>query len=122
MADNAPPRAPRLIVVPLLLGIVGAVALLIFAELGYQRLESAAQRVAGALELQSALYETQSLVVDAETGQRGFLLTGREEYLVPYRDALPKIAALAMDNMWVRANPRRIEGPADVMEILDAAY
>ncbi|MBL8662118.1 MAG: iron-containing alcohol dehydrogenase [Candidatus Odyssella sp.] len=38
------------------------------------------------------------------------------------RDALPKIAALAMDNMWVRANPRRIEGPADVMEILDAAY
>jgi signal transduction histidine kinase len=91
MADNASPRAPRLIVVPLVLGIIGAIALLIFAELGYQRLESAAQRVAAALELQSSLYETQSLVVDAETGQRGFLLTGREEYLVPYRDALPKI-------------------------------
>jgi len=91
MADTALPRAPRLIVVPLLAGIAGAIVLLIFAELGYQRLESAAQRVAGALELQSALYETQSLVVDAETGQRGFLLTGREEYLVPYRDALPKI-------------------------------
>lgn len=91
MADPAPPRTPRLIVVPLILGIVGAVVLLVFAELGYQRLESAAQRVAGALELQSALYEAQSLVVDAETGQRGFLLTGREEYLVPYRDALPKI-------------------------------
>ncbi len=38
------------------------------------------------------------------------------------RDALPKIAELAMDNMWVRANPRRIAGPADVMAILDAAY
>jgi len=97
MAENAPPRAPRLIVVPLVAGIVGAIVLLIFAELGYQRLESAAQRVAGALELQSALYETQSLVVDAETGQRGFLLTGREEYLVPYRDALPKI-----EQTWTR--------------------
>ena len=48
MADNASPRAPRLIVVPLVLGIIGAIALLIFAELGYQRLESAAQRVAAA--------------------------------------------------------------------------
>lgn len=38
------------------------------------------------------------------------------------RDALPKIAEHAMDNMWVRANPRRIAGPSDVMEILDSAY
>jgi alcohol dehydrogenase class IV len=38
------------------------------------------------------------------------------------REALPKIAELAMENMWVRANPRRIEGPADVMAILEAAY
>ncbi|CAG0969157.1 two-component system, NarL family, sensor histidine kinase UhpB [Burkholderiales bacterium] len=91
MADAERPRAPRLIVVPLVLGIVGAIVLLIFAELGYQRLESAAQRVAGALELQSSLYEAQALVVDAETGQQGFLVTGREEYLVPYREALPKI-------------------------------
>jgi maleylacetate reductase len=38
------------------------------------------------------------------------------------RDALPKIAALAMGNVWVRTNPRKIAGPADVMAILDAAY
>lgn len=114
MADPAPPRAPRLIVVPLVAGIVGAIALLIFAELGYQRLESAAQRVAGALELQSALYETQSLVVDAETGQRGFLLTGREEYLVPYRDALPKI-----DQSWTRL--RELARTIGTPELQDAA-
>ena len=91
MADSFTTRVPRLIVVPLVLGIVAALALLVFAELGYQRLESAAQRVASSLELQSSLYEAQSLVVDAEAGQRGFLLTGRDEYLVPYREALPKI-------------------------------
>ena len=114
MVDNAPPRAPRLIVVPLVAGIVGAIALLIFAELGYQRLESAAQRVAGALELQSALYETQSLVVDAETGQRGFLLTGREEYLVPYRDALPKI-----EQTWTRL--RELARTIGTPELQDSA-
>ena len=50
MADSpdASARLPRLIAFPLVLGIVAALALLIFAELGYQRLESAAQRVAAA--------------------------------------------------------------------------
>ncbi len=38
------------------------------------------------------------------------------------RDALPKIAEHAMENMWVRANPRPINGPHDVMEILESAY
>ena len=27
-------------------------------------------------------------IVDAETGQRGYLLTGQEEYLIPYNEAL----------------------------------
>jgi signal transduction histidine kinase len=91
MSDSPYTRVPRLIVLPLVLGIVGSLGLLLFAELGYQRLESAAQRVAASLELQSSLYEAQALVVDAEAGERGYLLTGRDEYLVPYREALPKI-------------------------------
>jgi PAS domain S-box-containing protein len=32
-------------------------------------------------------------VRDAETGQRGYLLTGRDEYLLPYRQALSRIAS-----------------------------
>jgi alcohol dehydrogenase class IV len=38
------------------------------------------------------------------------------------REMLAKIAEHAMGNMWVHANPRKIAGPADVMQILDAAY
>ena len=34
-----------------------------------------------------------SLLKDAETGQRGYLLTGEAEYLAPYQAALPKISA-----------------------------
>src|SRR5579872_2726296 len=35
-----------------------------------------------------------SSMVDAETGQRGFLLTGRERYLEPYQRAVTGIPAL----------------------------
>jgi alcohol dehydrogenase class IV len=38
------------------------------------------------------------------------------------RDALAKIADLAMTNVWVRTNPRKIAGPADVMAILETAW
>lgn len=57
---------------------------------------------------QSVLFElnlTESLLKDAETGQRGFLYTGRESYLVPYDSALMQIdqhlaqlGALVADN------------------------
>ena len=51
------------------------------------------------------LRDTESLLKDAETGQRGFLYTGKEEYLAPYRLAaaqidfhLQNLAALVGDN------------------------
>lgn len=34
-----------------------------------------------------------ALARDAETGQRGYVITGRDEYLQPYRDAEPEIGA-----------------------------
>lgn len=34
-----------------------------------------------------------ALARDAETGQRGFVITGREEYLQPYREAQPEIGS-----------------------------
>ena len=35
---------------------------------------------------------------------------------------LDRIAALAMHDRWVHTNPRRIDGPAVVRELLDAAW
>lgn len=35
---------------------------------------------------------------------------------------LPTVAEAALGNIWVRTNPRRIESPGDVMEILDEAW
>lgn len=85
------PILPLKLVVPLILGMVASLAIALYAELGYRRLEVANRQMAAALELQASLHEALSLVVDAETGQRGYLLTGKEEYLAPYNNAVPKI-------------------------------
>ena len=82
---------PLKVVAPLVLGIIASLAITVYAELGYRRLEYANQQMAVALEMQASLQETLALIVNAETGQRGYLLTGKEEYLAPYNAAVPKI-------------------------------
>lgn len=82
---------PLKVVLPLVLGIVASLAIAVYAELGYRRLESANRQMAVTVEMQSTLHEALALVVDAETGQRGYLLTGSEEYLTPYTAAVPKV-------------------------------
>ena len=84
---------PLRVMLPIVLGIVVSLSILGFAELGYRRLEFANQAMGTALEMEAAVNETLALVSDAETGQRGYLLTGDPSYLEPYRNALPKLAA-----------------------------
>lgn len=79
---------PVKIVVPLLLGISASLVIAIYAEFGYRSLESANRQMAAAVTMQSTLHETLALVIDAETGQRGYMLTGKDEYLLPYTLAL----------------------------------
>jgi len=82
---------PLKVVIPLVLGIVASLAIAVYAEFGYRRLEAANRQMAQALEVQSTLHQLLVLITDAETGQRGYLLVGKEEYLEPYRLAIPKI-------------------------------
>lgn len=76
---------------PLALGIVVSIAIAAYAELAYRRLEQANREMAVALEMQATLHATLAQIVGAEGGQRGYLLTGRREYLQPYEAAVPAI-------------------------------
>jgi signal transduction histidine kinase len=82
---------PWKVYIPLVTGVVVSLAILAFAEFGFARLGEAQRRMAAALEAETLVNEILTAVVDAETAQRGFLLTGRDEYLEPYRSALPRI-------------------------------
>lgn len=63
-----------------------------------QQREESFQEVANGLELESQLNSIQTLVTDAETGQRGYLLTGRIAYLDPFQLARQRLVP-ELDNL-----------------------
>ncbi|WP_225410132.1 CHASE3 domain-containing protein, partial [Stigmatella hybrida] len=66
-----------------------AVALVAFQ--GAEQLLRTANDVVTSREQARYLREVRTMLLDAETAQRGFLLTGQERYLDPYVRALPNI-------------------------------
>jgi CHASE3 domain sensor protein len=85
--------------------------------------------VAHTLEVLAELEDTLSLLKDAETGQRGYLLTGRDHYLDPYcaaADRLPgkldRLRGLTADNPRQQGRFPALEGlVGDKLAELDLA-
>lgn len=75
-------------------GIVLTLAVLIASETGNLRLREGYTQAVRSQQLQSDLGALVGELVNAEAGQRGFLLTGKESYLDPYYAALPRITQL----------------------------
>jgi CheY-like chemotaxis protein/signal transduction histidine kinase/CHASE3 domain sensor protein len=70
--------------------LLAVVAVVIIALLSYQSLRTTTRASASltqTIEVLGRLGSLLSTLKDAETGQRGFLLTGEESYLTPYTDA-----------------------------------
>ncbi len=70
--------------------LLAVVAVAIIALLSYQSLQTTTATAANltqTIEVLGRLEGLLSTLKDAETGQRGFLLTGEESYLAPYTDA-----------------------------------
>ena len=82
---------PLKVLLPLALGVIVSIAVLVFSEFGYRRLDVANRQSTTALEMEARLNDVMQLVVDAETAQRGYLLTGDPTYLEPYKNALQKL-------------------------------
>jgi len=78
------------------LAFASALAILVVADLGTYRMTRGFIALSeGRHRAQSVLEQTQALLtalVDAETGQRGYLITGDFNYLEPYNTALPRVA------------------------------
>src|SRR3954465_967298 len=85
-------RSRALLPLPAFAALVAAVvAVLVIAGLSYRSLAAraeAADAVNHTNEVQDHLHRFLSDMKDAETGQRGYLLTGVEHYLDPYHLAL----------------------------------
>ena len=89
------------------------------AFLAVKTLSDASDQLVRSKEISIALEQTLSSLRDAETGQRGYLLTGRPTYLAPYREAvatvnqqLDTLQSLSVDDATARARFAELEQSA----------
>lgn len=85
---------------PVILGLaVMVAALLIVAnELNFYAASDASHDSAVVAQRQASIYDLQCLLLDAETGARGYLLTGDPGYLQPYTQAVTEVEG-ALNNL-----------------------
>jgi signal transduction histidine kinase len=77
--------------------------------------------IARAREVQTLLGSARSALVDAETGQRGFLLTGRSDYLEPLKSAETSLPADITELKRLTADdPAQQRGAADLERLASA--
>lgn len=114
------PRSQSRTGIGTLLGVAGALLFfLLTGALAYSNIQSLRAdtgRVVHTHEVITELTNLLSAVQDAETGQRGFLLTGDERYLEPYAAALTRaetglaaVARLTADDRVQQTNLRRLQ-------------
>ena len=91
-SPGLPPLTPWL-----LAGFGGALAVLVVALVAgpanLAKVYGATSAVAHTQAVRAALQELLTTTIDAETGQRGFIITGDETYLEPYARSQRTIAA-----------------------------
>ena len=75
----------------LALGILAALILLFINEASYREASAAAQRIKQAEQTHQTINTLLQQMLNAETGSRGYLLTGDSRYLEPYSESLSKI-------------------------------
>ena len=68
-----------------------ALAMLAVNEFAYWNSSKAAAESLSVVATQKIINQLHTRTLEAETGQRGYLLTGRKEYLQPYEDSLSQI-------------------------------
>lgn len=77
--------------VSLLLAVLATVLLIVINEISFGKSMAASARIEAAQQTRGAISTLLQQVLDAETGQRGYLLTGNASYLDPYTTATAEI-------------------------------
>lgn len=77
--------------VSLLLAALAALALVGINEAGYRQSSRALADINEAQQVRGTLNQILQNMLDAETGQRGYLLTHKDSYLLPYQRALDRL-------------------------------
>ena len=88
------------------LAALTALAMFFISETSYQQATSALNDLGAMGSARLSILELRRAMTDAETGERGYLLTGRKEYLDPYNRALADVTKeLTALNLYYSRNP-----------------
>src|ERR1700722_9796255 len=102
------------------------VTVLLIAFFGYRSLNNETQSAANTTHTLAVIQRVDGLlssVKDAETGQRGYLLTDRETYLEPYNNARADIPGELQELRRLTANnPRQLELLSQIQRFADQKF
>ncbi len=109
--------ASRLAYAPILLGVAFIATLFMVAESGYKRIHEASQMISAAEERQDIMSRYLRVVLDAESAQRGFLLTEDTRYLRGFDPAVRSLDPL-LDRIVTRLRDSGLGADADKAQAL----
>ena len=107
----------RLTYAPILLGVAFIATLFIVAESGYRRINEASQVISAAEERQALMSRYLRVVLDAESAQRGFLLTEDTRYLRGFDPAIQALDPL-LDRIVADLRESGLDADADKAQAL----
>ncbi|MCX7285555.1 MAG: CHASE3 domain-containing protein [Novosphingobium sp.] len=114
-------RVTRWAVLGLTIGIAFFVISAVMAYFNIENVRSSEREIRRTHAVLTTLDDVLAAVLDAETGQRGYLLTGRETYLEPYAAGLARAEGkLRKLDMLTRANPNQRENFAGLQDRVGA--
>ena len=89
------------------LALLSAAAMLFISEGSYRESVTTLDQLVSDTEARASILDLRKNILDAETGQRGYLLTGRVEYLAPYDHSIGPIEDLfRVLDIHYRSNPK----------------
>jgi signal transduction histidine kinase len=111
----------RITVLAILLGLTALLAIVGFNLWLVRQTGISSQTVTEERAVRSAIIDLRDLLTDAETGQRGYLLTVNPDYLKPYQDARDKMPE-QLDRLTTRtqSNPAQKADAAKLTAIVKA--
>jgi signal transduction histidine kinase len=110
-----PLPSTRIHYAPILLGIAFIATLFMVAESGYKRIHDASAVISAAEERQALLARYVRLMLDAESAQRGFLLTDDVRYLRVFDPAIRALDPV-LDRLIAELRTWRLEEDAELAE------
>lgn len=80
------------------------------STLAMRRMVNTSELVKHTFRVEANILQLEKVLVDAETGQRGFLLTGNRQFLTPYNNSLASIEYTIRElDQLIQDNPEQVE-------------